>query len=217
MLKRISVHGYKSLRDTEIAFSQVTLLLGPLGAGKSNILRSIKALSAMAKRGTVAEALALSNEGELLDAFSLPVEGEREKGSRSVCFEADLLVEQRDRTRYRIAAEMDPTSRAVVVCDEYLTSLTKGWHPKGVARIERKEGQLKIRRRAVHSAPYVEDLGLHHALLCDPRLSGASYPELEQCREHLSDWRFYRLAGLAPKAGAIHYQEVSDIGTSGDP
>ena len=46
MLCRLNVKGYKSLTETEIDFAQVTFLLGLLGAGKSNILRSIMALPA---------------------------------------------------------------------------------------------------------------------------------------------------------------------------
>jgi len=214
MLCRLSVKGYKSLTETEIDFAQVTFLLGLLGAGKSNILRSIMALRDVSGRQTVGEALASSNEGDLKDAFSL--QGRKLAKKQELTLGGDVSIRGGELLRYRVSVSLDAVTQKVAVTDEYLCALSRQQEPKGVPRIEREKSRIKIRRRVQQSPPYLEDVGLLHALLGDPRLSGKNYPELESLRAELAGWRFYRLGGLASRQNPTRYQEVEDIGYGGE-
>jgi len=210
----LEVKGYKSLTEIEIEFGQVTFLFGLLGAGKSSILRAMHALRSLSGRQTVGGALAESNEGAVKNVFS-QFPGESSKG-QEVTLGADVAVRGGESLRYRISAALESASQRVVVTDEYLSQLSRQGEPKGVARIERDKDRLKIRRRVQQSPPYLEDLGLFHALLGDPRLSGRNYPELESLRSELSAWRFYRLGCLAFGQGPDTYEETDDIGCGGE-
>jgi len=210
----MTIRGYKSLIDTRIEFTPVTFLFGLLGAGKSSILRSMMVLREMSGRRTVAEALALSKEQEGGNLVLFP-----QKDGKAPCsfsLESDVMILGGDMLRYRIGVAVDPRSRAIKVVDEYLTGLNRQFEPKGVARIERQANQIKIRRRVKKSPPYLEELGLAHALLGDPRLSGRNYPEMEAFRAELAGWRFYSLGNLLSRRQPARDQEVNDIGVTGE-
>ena len=213
MLKRLSVRGFKSLLDSEIQFSKVTLLLGPMGAGKSSILRAITGLSNMATCPTVADALSRANDGDLRNAFS----SVGDTGQDSLLsLEADIAIPKRDRLRYRIEGRLHPSEERVEVTDEYLTRLTLEMVPVKVARIEKVGDVLKIRRKAVHSAPYVEELGLYHTLLSDPRLDGPHYPDVDKCRIELSRWKAFKFSQLFTARTPGYARELPDVGRSGE-
>jgi len=44
MLSRLHVRNFKSLRDLEVRFGQLTVLVGPNGCGKSSVLQAVKVL-----------------------------------------------------------------------------------------------------------------------------------------------------------------------------
>ena len=46
MIKRLRVIGYKSLKDIEIFFEPLSVILGPNAAGKSNLMDALKLVSA---------------------------------------------------------------------------------------------------------------------------------------------------------------------------
>ena len=45
MLKKLTVCGFKSLKDVTVEFPRMAVLFGPNAAGKSNLLDAIQALS----------------------------------------------------------------------------------------------------------------------------------------------------------------------------
>lgn len=51
MIKRLKVHGFLTLMDTEISFSAITILLGKNGSGKSSILEALSVLGNFARGG----------------------------------------------------------------------------------------------------------------------------------------------------------------------
>lgn len=51
MLKRLHIWNFRSLRDVEIEFSPVTVLIGKSGAGKSNIVNAIRFVRHFAQHG----------------------------------------------------------------------------------------------------------------------------------------------------------------------
>jgi len=46
MIKRLKVKGYKSLRDMEVRFEPLNIILGPNAAGKSNLLDALNLFAA---------------------------------------------------------------------------------------------------------------------------------------------------------------------------
>ena len=44
MLKRLEVHGFRTLMDTEIRFDPLTIMIGKNGAGKTTLARAIAGL-----------------------------------------------------------------------------------------------------------------------------------------------------------------------------
>jgi len=57
MLRKLTVQGFKSLRDVTVEFPRMSVLFGPNAAGKSNLLDAIQALSRIGTRRTIADAL----------------------------------------------------------------------------------------------------------------------------------------------------------------
>jgi predicted ATPase len=66
MLRELHVSGYRSLRNTSLAFEPLTVVLGANGAGKTNLYNALQLLSAAAG-GTLAQAL--SAQGGLPSAL----------------------------------------------------------------------------------------------------------------------------------------------------
>lgn len=60
MLQKLHIQGYRSLKQLELPFSQLTLIQGANGTGKSNIYRSLELMSSLAL-GTFAQKI--SHEG----------------------------------------------------------------------------------------------------------------------------------------------------------
>ncbi len=100
MIRRLSVRGYKSLRDCSVEFSRVSVILGPNGAGKSNLLDLIALLSRLATRETVNEAF-LGHRGRPLEAFHSP------RGFGPQAYEA-LLKEEALSFRVECDLELHP-------------------------------------------------------------------------------------------------------------
>jgi len=71
MIRRLRVRGYKSLRDATVRFGPVSVIVGPNGVGKSNLLDLIGLLSRLASRETIREAFD-EHRGRALEAFHSP-------------------------------------------------------------------------------------------------------------------------------------------------
>ena len=111
MLNRLTVRGFKSLRDVTVDLPRLAVLFGPNAVGKSNLLDAVQALSRMGNARTLYDALGgpLPVRGYSFEAFSIGPDGLPallERGSARFTLEADLTAEK-GCYRYRIEPEMD--------------------------------------------------------------------------------------------------------------
>ena len=96
MLKRLRVKGYKSLRGVDVTFGDMTVVVGPNAAGKSNLFDAIGLLARMATSQTLKEAFA-AHRGAPLEAFTVPDAGIEELAQQrspnaELEFEADVQL-----------------------------------------------------------------------------------------------------------------------------
>jgi predicted ATPase len=70
VLKRIRVKGYKSLDDVELELGDLTVVVGPNAAGKSNLLDAIYLLGRLGTSQTLNDAFA-GHRGNPLEAFTV--------------------------------------------------------------------------------------------------------------------------------------------------
>jgi len=218
MLKKLSIHGFKSLANVSIEFPRLAVLFGPNAAGKSNLLDAVQALSRIGTLRTLSDALAEPIRGYPIEAFSFPAGGMPELlGASRTSFdlEADLTA-GKDCYRYRIEVAIEPGSGRLTVADEYLAQLGAKGEPKGKPPIERVGANLHIRRKSKPAHPRQEPLGLNHSILSDPRLGGVEYRALEKARQELSGWRTYYLDPRVAMRAAHPPSDVRDIGVLGE-
>lgn len=197
VLERLTVRGFKSLRDVTFRpAARLSVLFGPNAAGKSNLLEAAQALSAMAFARTLHDVLGhpLPVRGHSFESFSLPPGGIpallRDGGPGPVLtLEADLATDSGSYC-YRISPKLHPASGHLGIGDEYLVKTrTKG--PKPRAAIEAVDGRLHIRRKGRPAHPRQEGLGTNHSVLSDHSLSGVGYEWLDAVRNELESWRIY--------------------------
>lgn len=77
MLDRLTVRGFKSLRDVSVELPRLTVLFGPNAAGKSNLLDAIEALSRLGVERTLSDVLDPPTpvRGHAFEAFAFPAGG----------------------------------------------------------------------------------------------------------------------------------------------
>jgi predicted ATPase len=216
MLNRLTVRGFKSLRDVSVEFPRFAVLFGPNAAGKSNLLDAVQALSRIGTQRTLADALGEPIRGHAIEAFLFPSGGLPEllaSPAARFSLESDL-TRQNESYRYRIEIEIAPDSGALAVSDEYLSALGKDRSPKGSPAIERVEGRLRVRRKS-EGRPRHEQLRHNYAILSDPKLGEPQYPAIERARSELSGWRTYYLDPRVAMRLAQPPSDVRDIGALG--
>ena len=219
MLKQVSIENFKSLvKIDQLELPRLAVLFGPNAAGKSNFLDAIQALSRIGTARTLAEALHEPIRGYPIEAFSFPRGGLPDLLSRTqsqFALEAILKID-RDSYEYRVAVRIEPRSGSLAAADEYLAALTAAGTTKGNPLIERRDGELRIRRKSKPAHPRQEPLGLNHSLLSDPRLGGVEYRGIERCRTELLGWRAYYLDPRISMRRATAPADVADIGVLGE-
>jgi predicted ATPase len=217
MLRRLTVQGFKSLRQIAIDLPRFTVLFGPNAAGKSNVLDAVQALSRIATSRTLADALSEPIRGYPIEAFSFPPGGLAELlGDDTPRFSLEADVESgAERYRYRVGVAIQPKSGSLGIAEEYLAGLTRKDEPRGEAAIETVEGKLRIRRKSRPGRPRSEPLGLNYAILADPRLAMPEYRAIDRVRNELAGWRTYYLDPRVAMREARPPSEVDDIGTLG--
>ncbi len=231
MLERIQIQEFKSLRSVDVELAPLVVVLGPNAAGKSNFLEALLLLSKVGTSRTLDEAFS-SLRGYPVEAFAMPQNGlagllEQERAQLTI--EADLeppqLDKHRDRLRYRIQLEIQPSVGALAVADEYLARLDRAGRPKDyprISRLEPAEGeenrpQLAVRQRSKPGHPRHEEIGLHYALISDLHYSGERrYPEFDRMRAELDAWRTYYLDPRVAMRSAQPPRLVTDIGPRGE-
>jgi predicted ATPase len=221
MLTRLTVRNFKSLRNVTVELPRLAVFFDPNGAGKSNLLDAIQALSWIGNARTVSDALSgpFPVRGYGFEAFSFGPSGVQasfRKGSESFVLEADLANDT-GQYRYRVEPRIDFRSGHLSIADEYLVQLGASGKPKGTAAIERIDANLHIRRKGKPAHPRQEEIGLNHAVLSDRSLTSSSgYPWLEQARTELADWRTYYLEPRMAMRAETSPADVYDIGIHGE-
>lgn len=95
MLTRIRIQGYKSLKNVEVRLSDLSLLVGPNAAGKSNFLDCLQLLSKLATSRTIKEAFEPPYRGKPLESFTFGeqgIKGSLEKERLSFSIEVDVRL-----------------------------------------------------------------------------------------------------------------------------
>jgi predicted ATPase len=121
MLRRLTVHGFKSLNDVTVEFPRMAVLFGPNAAGKSNLLDAIQALSRIATSRTLSDALS-DIRGYPIEAFSFPPGGLASllgQGSPVFALKADIDAAN-EHYRYGVEVEIRLSSGALTVRDDFL-------------------------------------------------------------------------------------------------
>lgn len=218
MLSQLTVKGFKSLADVEVDFPGLTVFFGPNASGKSNLLDAIQALSRIGTSRTLAEALTEPIRGYPIEAFAFPQGGLSELLSSEraeFTLGADIWI-RRQRYRYSITVEIQPTSGGLTVRDENfkIISTTRGRRPAPM--IETVGGKVRIRQQGKAARPREEPGAANYAMLSDPRLAGPYYGAIEGCRTELSGWRTYYLDPRVAMRSAKPPADVRDIGVHGE-
>ncbi len=128
MIKRIKIQGYKSLKDVEMAFAPLTVIIGPNAVGKSNLLDALGLLSRMATSDTLKEAFS-EHRGVPLEAFYYGDEGM-----------SGLLEEES--AQFNIEVDVELSDAVVGTVEQQIHQMREGLPEKG-------ESQEKSRRRVV--------------------------------------------------------------------
>src|SRR5688572_8784418 len=127
MLRTLKIRGFKSLKDQEIHFSDLTVLFGPNAAGKSNVLDAIQTLSRIGTERTLTEALSAPIRGYPIEAFTFPSGGLPELLSQKTaqfCLKADVNAGA-ERYSYEVEVQIQTGSGTLSVRNECLRTLTR--------------------------------------------------------------------------------------------
>ena len=189
MVEQLQVGGYRSLYDVALSLTQVTVIVGANGCGKSNLYKSLRLLQCMAE-GTFAGVLA--EEGGMPSALWA---GRRYKsGSHKKPVQIRMGVTM-DGFRYGAAVGL-PTINdlpAPFHFDPVLKeeTLHHGSGTKGETLLMDRSGQsVWVRDEEGQRHRFTLALGRAESALTGIR-AGQRFPHLAALRERLLDWRFY--------------------------
>ena len=213
MLDRLTVRGFKSLRDVSVELPRLAVLFGPNAAGKSNLLDAIEALSWLGVARTLSDVLdpPAPVRGHAFEAFAFLAGGLPEllrRPDAQFFIEADLTVGT-ERYRYRVEPRIELGSGRLSVADEYLAQLGAAGRPKGKAAIGRvdampaRAAQGQARPPAAGAAP------------SDRSLGGDEYRWLEVVRNELGNWSTHYLDPHSAMRAARAPADVVDVGVPG--
>lgn len=217
MLRRLVVEGFKSFQTLGQQIPRFTVLFGTNAAGKSNFLDALQALSRIGTERTLRDALSDPVRGHPVELFEFPAGGLPallQQRQARFSLGADVVCGEKP-YRYKVEVSIDPKSGRLSIADEYLALLNKKGEERGNPAIQRKDGQLFIRRKSKPAHPRQEPLGGNHSTLSDPRLGGVEYQGIEQVRKELAEWRTYYLDPRVAMRAATPPSDVSDIGVLG--
>lgn len=222
MLKRLAVKGFKSLTDVELTFPQLTVLFGPNAAGKSNLLEAIQAISRIGTRYRLTEALSKPIRGYPLELFAFPQGGLPallNEESASLTLESDVRAPAGITTagyRYRVTIEVQPSTGALTVADEFLAELSPKGKPRRWPLVGVRRGARAVLKS--HRSPSLTYARTpsDRTVLADPSYSSFAYPKAARCHRELESWRTYYLDPRVAMRTARPPAQVSDIGMLGE-
>lgn len=220
MLRRLSVRDFKSLRNVSVEFPRFTILVGSNGAGKSNLLEAVQALSLLGTAPTLNDALqapfpvrGFAFEALPFDPGGFPAQLARE--TDTFVLEADLDTAGGP-YRYRIEPRINYRTGELTVADEYLSRIGRAGLPANAPIIERTGSMLRVRRKGRPADPREATVGLNHSVLSDRRLSGGGYVWLDYARNELANWRTYHFEARQLMRQEQAPAAVDDVGVHGE-
>ena len=184
----IHIQGFRSVRNITLPLSQLNIISGANGCGKSNLYKAVRLLHEAA-RGQLSQALA--DEGGIQKAMWA---GGHRAGDRAKDPKRMILAVDMEHYEYQLEIGFPEPLNSLFGLDPLVKK--EGIWLKGYQR--RKMSELMER---IHQAAFLknidgERLSYPMALtqedsifgqLSDPHL----YPEVSQVRESMKNWRFY--------------------------
>ncbi|NQS97114.1 MAG: AAA family ATPase [candidate division Zixibacteria bacterium] len=225
MLTRLRIKSFKSIVDQEVKLPRLTVLFGPNAAGKSNFIDALQCLSRIVTERTLKDALAEPIRGYPIEFFRFPKGGMKklfEVEEAFFEFEADLeqtasFDENKFQAlRYRAEVGIKPKTARLFLADEYLTRLNKIYIPKDTAKIERDGDNFLIRAIGRPSRPKMEKVGQGFTNVSIPSYTGYNYPDFDNLRREMGEWRTYYLDPRISMRKASPPIQISDIGALGE-
>lgn len=220
MLERLTVRGFKSLREVTIEPGRdLTVLFGPNAAGKSNLLEAAQVLSALSRGPTLQEALGGSSpvRGYAAECYSFPDGGLPallKAGRAASSFTLEAVISTGGATYdYRLSPRLEPRTGTLGVADEYLAEA----RPNGnrPPNIQARGDQILIRRKGSRNQER-EPVGVRHSILSDRRYTGAGYEALDRLRTELERWRTYAIEPQIRMRDEQFPGHFLDIGVHGE-
>ena len=163
MIKRLKVTGYKSLKDTEVFFEPLSVILGPNAAGKSNLLDGLNLLSRIVTSRNLKEAFE-NQRGLPLESFYYGGEGYEK-----------LLQQDTAEIHFEVDVELSPN--IVNSVEELIAEKRKGMDA------EEKLKKRKVTERYLRYAATIQILpNTGHLRVIDERLSALKKNGEEKAR-----------------------------------
>jgi predicted ATPase len=191
MIQRLTVEGYRSIRDLTIELQPINVLTGPNGCGKSNLYNSL-VLMARAAEGRLARSI--SEEGGTPSVFWAG--GERIRYQRKKPPERVIIGFEGKDYGYELQIGLPSPNEFALdtmftldprVKEEYIwPSGTK----KKVLMLKRDEPSAWLRNASGNMVSYPFAISKSESVLSqiiDPHL----YPEISSVRQDIARWRFY--------------------------
>lgn len=188
MILELNVAGYRSIQDISLPLTQVNIITGPNGCGKSNLYHSML-LIAKAATGQLSQTLAM--EGGMPSVLWA---GERKQVTRTKKPVRMSLGMRGEEYSYELICGLPPGVPPSLfdldpqIKEEYV------WHGKirrkATTFLERKAGTAWVLDQNNKLNSYPAALNEWESVLSqllEPHL----YPELSSLRHQMSQWRFY--------------------------
>jgi len=182
MLTRLTIAGYRSVRNLPIALTPMTVFVGANGTGKTNLYRALRLL-AEAAGGRLSRALA--EEGGLKSALSAS-----EAATQCTTMQLGCTV---DGWSYDVEIGLPPTGENTAFrLDPYVRSERLGTRMNGreVLFLERSGQHARLRDQDGRISEYGGDL-LHGETALGQIRDPQHFPEFAALRHRLLGWRFY--------------------------
>lgn len=182
MLTRLTVAGYRSVRNLPIALAPVTVFVGANGTGKTNLYRALQLL-AEAAGGRLSRALA--DEGGMQSALSAS-----EGPTPCTTIQLGCTV---DGWSYDVEIGLPPTGPSTAFrLDPYIRSERLGMRKQGreLLFLDRHGRQTRLRDQDGSFVEYGGDLLPGETALGQIR-DPQHFPEFAALRHRLLSWRFY--------------------------
>jgi len=192
-IQEIEISGYRSIDDLKLELSNVTVLVGPNGCGKSNIYQSINLIAAAAN-GQFARRIA--EEGGMQSILWAGDRGKREQPRTRLA----VVLEQ---LRYAIEFGIMPASERMEgfqgepelsifkldpdIKEEVIEILTGG---RRVNLLKRKRSMVLAKDIDGQELAYPDTLSESESVLSELR-EPQKFPELANLRSQFLKWRFY--------------------------